>query len=125
MGSSNTDSRGQTKHIEGQLTFLGAAQYTGVSTSSPQQLTSVPNSGIAAPSNARVALIQAEAQNIRWTGGTTLNFTLSSSVGMILSTAMDHLVYNAVVDESGDPQWGNFQFIGTIAGAIVNVQYFH
>lgn len=119
-----TDSRGQLKHIEGQLTFLGSAQYTNVSTSSPQSLTSAPNSGISAPANATVALIQAEGQNIRWAGGSTPGFTLSTSVGMLLSTAMDHLVYTATCDESGSSQWG-FQFIAVAAGCNVNVQYFH
>jgi hypothetical protein len=120
-----TDSRGQLKHVEGQLTFLGSAQYVNVSTVSPQNLTNAPTSGITAPANATSALIQAEGQNIRWQGGTTAGFTLSTSVGMLLSTAMDHLVYTATCDESGAPNWGNFQFIAVASGCNVNVQYFH
>ena len=118
----NSDHRSQSIQIEGVLTFLGAAQYTSIG--SGVHLTDTPTSGIAAPVNARVALIQAETQNLRWTGGTTPGFTLSATVGMLLSTAMDHLVYNAATNVDGTPYWGSPSFIGVASGAIMNVQYF-
>jgi hypothetical protein len=121
MGQGN-DHRSQQIQIEGVLTFLGAAQYTSMG--SAVHLTDSPASGVVAPGNARIALIQAEVQNLRWTGGTTANFTLSSSVGMLLSTAMDHLVYNAATNVDGSPNWGSPTFIGVAGGAIMNVQYF-
>ena len=116
------DSRSQYVHIEGVLTFLGAAQYTNLA--SITHLTDTPTSGIAAPAAARLALIQAETQNVRWVGGPTAGLTLTASVGTLLSTQMDHLVYNASVDYSGNPAWGMPQFIGVAGGAVLNVQYF-
>ena len=118
----SVDLRQQLVTVDGVLTALGSAQYTDMTAA--RRLTDKPTYGIQAPANATIALIQAETQNLRWSAIDTSGFSLSASVGMLLSTAMDHLVFNAAADSNGSPVWNQAAFIGVTGGAIMNVQYF-
>ena len=93
---------------------LGYAQYT--STGTAFKLSAAPAVGIALPTDndkkPNVALLQAEAQNVRWRddGGVP-----TSTVGMLLY-AGEIIMY--------DGDLSKIQFIQTTSGSIINVAYY-
>jgi len=81
---------------------LGYQQITGLSTVK----TLVP------PDGATYALIQAEAQSVRWRDDGT---NPSASVGMIITA-------NTYLEYTGNP--ATFKFIEVTSGAILNISYY-
>ena len=99
---------------------LGYAQYTGLSAAT--LLTDAPATGHALPTSdpsvwgnrPLVALLQAEAQNIRWTDdGIT---TPTATIGMVLIAGDQPFLYDGPLNK--------LQFIRAAAGAILNVGYY-
>lgn len=88
---------------QGALIPLGFQQLTGMS--SAQSLT--------VPVGATLAIIQAEAQSVRWRDDGTAP---TASVGMLILTATSGLAYVGNL--------ANIQLIQATSGAIANVSYY-
>lgn len=87
-----------------------------------QQITSVTTGTVLTiPTGARGALIQAEAQNVRWRADGTAS---TAAVGMILYSGDPPTDFSECIQQ---PTQGlaKMQFIQTTAGAILNVHYYY
>lgn len=83
-----------------------------------QQITSLGTStALTVPDNAKVAIIQCTAQNVRWRDDGTAP---TAAIGMqLLTTAsanLNQLVYRGHLQ--------NLRFIEEVAGAVLNVSYY-
>ena len=94
----------QNEHVvDGNLTCLGYQQITSLSASV----------SLTVPTGARVALIQAETQNVRWRDDGT---DPTATVGMLLATTSDGFWYNGNLAE--------IEFIEVTTSAKLNVSYY-
>lgn len=89
----------------------GFAQYTSIGSSTA--LTAAPTTGLALPDGCIRALIQAEAQDVRWTDDGLV--TPTAAIGMLLKA-------NTVLEYEGDLT--KFRMIQAVGGAIVNISYY-
>jgi len=79
-----------------------------------QQITSLSSAtGLTVPATATYAIIQAEAQSVRWRDDGT---NPTASVGMVLNVSPDVLIY--------DGNLNGIKFIETSASAKLNVSYY-
>lgn len=88
--------------IDGYLTNMGYQQVTSLSSAA----------SLTVPAFAKLAVIQAESQPVRWRDDGT---NPTTSVGMILNPG-DYLFYNGNI--------GALKFIETAASAKINVSYY-
>lgn len=88
----------------------GFAQYTATGTAFA--LTATPATGVPVPDGAVAALIQAEAQDVRWRPD---NVAPTAAIGMLLKA-------NTVLEYTGD--LNGLRLIAQTAGAILNVSYY-
>ena len=82
---------------------LGYQQLTGISSATP----------LTVPPGANFALIQAEAQNVRWRDD---GVAPTTTVGMLMLTTDKAMEYSGPL--------GSLKLIAATAGAIVNVSYY-
>jgi len=93
---------GSAHVTEGGLTPLGYQQITSLSAAT----------ALTVPAGARLAIIQAEVQSVRWRDDGT---NPTSSIGMVLAAGYD-LVYTGTLSA--------IKFIETTASAKLNISYF-